>query len=63
MSQSGIILETSPAAHAVPSTMRAAVYRGKGKVVVETVRVPATGAGEVLIRVAAWNLRHGPEEN
>jgi L-iditol 2-dehydrogenase len=56
MSQSGIILETSPAAHAVPSTMRAAVYRGKGKVVVETVRVPATGAGEVLIRVAACGI-------
>jgi L-iditol 2-dehydrogenase len=56
MSQSGIILETSPAAHAVPSTMRAAVYRGKGKVVVETVPVPATGAGEVLIRVAACGI-------
>jgi len=36
--------------------MRAAVYRGKGKVVVETVRVPATGAGEVLIRVAACGI-------
>jgi L-iditol 2-dehydrogenase len=56
MSQSGIILETSPAAHVVPSTMRAAVYRGKGKVVVETVPVPATGAGEVLIRVAACGI-------
>ena len=56
MSQSGIILETSRAAHAVPSTMRAAVYRGKGKVVVETVPVPAIGAGEVLIRVAACGI-------
>jgi L-iditol 2-dehydrogenase len=56
MSQSGIILETSRAAHAVPATMRAAVYRGKGKVVVETVPVPAIGAGEVLIRVAACGI-------
>jgi L-iditol 2-dehydrogenase len=56
MSQSGIILETSRAAHAVPATMRAGVYRGKGKVVVETVPVPAIGAGEVLIRVAACGI-------
>src|SRR6202167_549910 len=56
MSQSGIILETSVAASAVPSTMRAAVYRGKGNVVVETVPVPAIGAGEVLIRVAACGI-------
>ncbi len=40
MSQSGIILETSRAAQPVPATMRAAVYRGKGNVVVETVPVP-----------------------
>lgn len=56
MSQSGIILESSPAAHPVPSTMRAAVYRGKGKVVVETVPVPEISAGEVLIRVAACGI-------
>ena len=56
MSQSGIILETSPAVHPVPSTMRAAVYRGKGKVVVETVPVPVIGAGEVLIRVASCGI-------
>lgn len=56
MSQSGIILETSSAAQPVPSTMRAAVYRGKGNVVVETVPVPAIGAGEVLIRVAACGI-------
>jgi L-iditol 2-dehydrogenase len=56
MSQSGIILETSPTAAAVPSTMRAAVYRGKGKVVVETVPVPTIGVGEVLIRVAACGI-------
>jgi L-iditol 2-dehydrogenase len=56
MSQSGIILESSAAPQIVPSTMRAAVYRGKGKVVVETVPVPAIGAGEVLIRVAACGI-------
>jgi L-iditol 2-dehydrogenase len=56
MSQSGIILETSAATHPVPATMRAAVYRGKGKVVVETVPVPAIGAGEVLIRVASCGI-------
>ena len=56
MSQSGIILETSQATHPVPLTMRAAVYRGKAKVVVETVPVPAIGAGEVLIRVAACGI-------
>jgi len=56
MSQSGIILETTRAAHQVPSTMRAAVYRGKGRVVVETVPVPTIGAGEVLIRVASCGI-------
>jgi L-iditol 2-dehydrogenase len=56
MSQSGAILETSRAASPVPSTMRAAVYRGKGRVVVEDVPVPAIGAGEVLIRVAACGI-------
>ena len=56
MSQSGTILETSFTAVLVPSTMRAAVYRGKGSVVVETVPVPAISDGEVLIRVAACGI-------
>ena len=56
MSQSGIILETSAAPQRIPATMRAAVYRGKGSVVVETVPVPAIGAGEVLIRVASCGI-------
>ena len=56
MSQSGAILETSAAAQTIPATMRAAVYRGKKNVVVETVPVPAIGAGEVLIRVAACGI-------
>jgi L-iditol 2-dehydrogenase len=56
MSQSGTILETSFVAGPVPATMRAAVYRGKGRVVVEDVPVPSVGAGEVLIRVAACGI-------
>ena len=36
---------------AVPSTMRAAVYRGVNDVRVETIRVPEIGPGEVLVRI------------
>lgn len=36
--------------------MRAGVYRGKGRVVVESVPVPEISAGEVLIRVAACGI-------
>lgn len=43
-------------ASAIPSTMRAAVYRGINDVRVETVPVPAIGAGEVLIRVEACGV-------
>jgi L-iditol 2-dehydrogenase len=56
MSQSGIVLETSFSQKPVPATMRAAVYRGKGRVVVEDVPVPSIGAGEVLIRVASCGI-------
>ena len=35
----------------VPATMMAAVYRGKDDVRMETVPVPAIGAGEILVRV------------
>jgi L-iditol 2-dehydrogenase len=56
MSQSGTILETSFVALPIPATMRAAVYRGKGRVVVEDVPVPSVGAGEALIRVAACGI-------
>jgi L-iditol 2-dehydrogenase len=56
MSRTGAILETSYAAHPIPTTMRAAVYRGKGRVVVEDVPVPRIAAGEVLIRVAACGI-------
>ncbi|HVB35158.1 MAG TPA: alcohol dehydrogenase catalytic domain-containing protein [Patescibacteria group bacterium] len=36
--------------------MRAAVYRGRGRVVVEKVPIPEIGAGEVLIRVRACGI-------
>jgi L-iditol 2-dehydrogenase len=56
MSRSGAMLETSLAAHSAPLTMRAAVYRDKGRVVVEDVPVPRIADGEVLIRVAACGI-------
>src|SRR5580704_381206 len=37
-------------------SMRAGVYRGKGRVVVETVPIPEIGEGEVLFRVAACGI-------
>jgi L-iditol 2-dehydrogenase len=43
-------------AQAIPATMLAAVYRGVNDVRVETVVVPAIGAGEILIRVAVCGI-------
>jgi L-iditol 2-dehydrogenase len=40
----------------LPATMQAAVYRGVNDVRVETVPVPAIGAGEVLIRVDSCGI-------
>jgi L-iditol 2-dehydrogenase len=40
----------------VPTTMRAAVYRGINDVRVETVPVPKVGPGEVLIKVASCGI-------
>src|SRR6185369_3277468 len=42
----------------IPSDMKAAVYRGRGQVVVETVPVPSIGKGEVLVRIAACGVCH-----
>jgi len=36
---------------AIPTTMQAAVYRGKEDVRLETVPVPKIGRGEILLRV------------
>ena len=40
----------------IPSTMSAGVYRGAGRVAVETVPVPQIGEGEVLFRVGACGI-------
>ncbi len=48
--RAGALLES------IPATMRAAVYRAPGNVVVEELPVPEIGAGEVLIRVAACGI-------
>src|SRR5205814_5468304 len=40
-----------PRSRVLPATMQAAVYRGKNDVRLETVPVPAFGAGELLVRV------------
>lgn len=42
--------------HAIPATMRAAVYRGVNDVRVETIPVPEIGAGEVLVRIHTCGL-------
>jgi len=42
----------------IPADMKAAVYRGRGKVAVETVPVPQIGPGEVLVRIAACGVCH-----
>src|SRR5579883_297369 len=50
-------LETqTPKQFAVPDEMRAGVYRGSSIIGRETVPVPAIGAGEILIRVAACGI-------
>jgi L-iditol 2-dehydrogenase len=51
---SNALEESAP--ESIPSTMRAAVYRGVNDVRVETVPVPRIGRGEVLIRVAACGV-------
>lgn len=40
----------------IPSTMRAAVYRSKGEVRLETVAVPEIGADEILIKVHSCGI-------
>ncbi len=51
MSTNSLEVEVSSEAFVVPTTMRAAVYRGVKDVRVETVPVPAIGAGEVLVKI------------
>jgi len=40
----------------MPTSMRAAVYRGANQMIVESVPVPAIGAGELLVQVAACGV-------
>jgi L-iditol 2-dehydrogenase len=56
MSQTSASAGTLAAALPLNATMRAAVYRGARRVVVEEVPVPGVGRGEVLIRVAACGI-------
>lgn len=48
----------SVGAPAAGEAMRAAVYRGAGRVVVEATQVPEIGPGEMLIRVEACGICH-----
>ncbi len=51
------IAQIGPHESAKPNgKMRAGVYRGKGRVVVESVPIPEIGAGEVLFRVGACGI-------
>jgi len=52
---------TRPEAATLPEaagTMKAAVYRGSGRVAVETIPVPEIGPGEILIRVETCGICH-----
>jgi L-iditol 2-dehydrogenase len=46
----------SASALSLPEMMRAAVYRGRNRVVVEELPVPEIGPGELLVRVAACGV-------
>jgi L-iditol 2-dehydrogenase len=56
MSHTVTQLEAQEATHRKTGQMRAGVYRGKGRVVVESVPIPEIGEGEVLFRVAACGI-------
>jgi L-iditol 2-dehydrogenase len=56
MSQTAAHIGSQLGSHSHAGQMRAGVYRGKGRVVVESVPVPEIGEGEVLFRVAACGI-------
>jgi L-iditol 2-dehydrogenase len=56
MSQTTTQLGSHETAQKAAGLMRAGVYRGKGRVVVESVPIPEIGEGEVLFRVAACGI-------
>ncbi len=48
--------QTAPSTRALPATMKAVRHHGPGDLRVDEVAVPAPGAGEVLLRVAAVGI-------
>src|SRR6202142_1450512 len=56
MSQTVAQIGSHEGPHRPVAPIRAGVYRGKGRAVVESVPVPAIGEGEVLFRVAACGI-------
>ena len=56
MSQTSAQIEAPERATRAAGMMRAGVYRGKGRVVVEDVPIPKINDGEVLFRVAACGI-------
>src|SRR4051795_12257548 len=42
----------------VPSSMKAAVYRGNGQVLVESIETPCIGPGELLLQVQSCGVCH-----
>ncbi len=56
MSRTTAILDSGSSLHPKTRTMRAGVYRGEGRVGVETVPIPEIGEGDVLFRVAACGI-------
>lgn len=48
----------NPPADVVPSTMRAAVYRGGSRIAIETIETPVPGPGEILVRVETCGVCH-----
>jgi len=51
MASTTVINRQQDSRDAIPATMRAAVYRGKNDVRLETVPVPTIGPGEILVRI------------
>jgi L-iditol 2-dehydrogenase len=49
---------TSLPPDAIPATMKAAVYRGDSRIVMETVETPGIAAGEILVRVETCGVCH-----
>src|ERR1700731_2773712 len=56
MSQTVTQLESQLTADKAAGQMRAGVYRGKGRVTLESVPIPEIGEGELLFRVAACGI-------